>query len=77
MRIYLITSYPILLSTLPALAEHDGIEVSSLEVIHVTEFLESLINATPASSIPTPFPDKILNPRREKLPSSAFTGELS
>ena len=38
-------------STLPALPEHIWIEVSAMEVNYVSEFLDTLINATTASSI--------------------------
>ena len=42
-------------STLPALPEHIWIEVSSHQVDYISiEFLDTLINATTASSIPTP-----------------------
>ena len=38
-------------SKLPALPEHIWIEVSAMEVNYVSEFLDTLINATTASSI--------------------------
>ena len=42
-------------STLPALPEHIWIEVSSHQVDYISiEFMDTLINATTASSIPTP-----------------------
>ena len=42
-------------STLPDVPERNWIEVSSLQVDYISiEFLDTLINATTASSIPTP-----------------------
>ena len=38
-------------STLPALPEHIWIEVSAMEVNYISEFFDTLINATTASSI--------------------------
>ena len=47
---YANTTFNLTSSTLPDVPERNRIEVSSLEVNYITEYFETLINATTASS---------------------------